>query len=51
MPNSDIHIPADWAAEQAAKTAQLQAEARKHPPYSFYFCGKIRHTDWRRQPA
>src|SRR5438094_823554 len=39
----------DWLAKQAAHAAQIEAEARKHPPYSFYFCGKIGHTDWRHQ--
>jgi hypothetical protein len=49
MPESSFHFPSGWEAQEAARAAQLEAEAHKHPPYSFYFCGKIRHTDWRHQ--
>jgi hypothetical protein len=38
-----------YLAQQADRAAQVEVEARKHPPHSFYLCGKIRHTDWRHQ--
>jgi hypothetical protein len=37
----------DLALEQEISAAAIEKEAAKHPPHTFYFCGKIAHTDWR----
>jgi hypothetical protein len=37
------------ARQEAWRTEQekIAAEAAKHRNYTFYFCGKVKHTDWR----
>src|SRR5262245_63114234 len=36
-----------WEAKQLKLQAEIEVEAARHPNYTFYFVGKIRHTDWR----
>jgi len=37
----------DWETERLQQQAEIEAEAAKHPNYTFYFVGKIEHTGWR----
>lgn len=36
-----------WAREAKLEATALDEEAKKYRQYTFYFCGKINHTDWR----
>jgi hypothetical protein len=37
----------EWEAKQRKLQAEIEAEACKHPNYTFYFAGKIKRTGWR----
>jgi hypothetical protein len=36
---------AEWDAKQYKAKLEIEVEAAKHPNYTFYFAGKIKHTD------
>jgi hypothetical protein len=46
-PTSAFKPLPDWKTKQLQRQAEIEAEAAKHPNYTFYFVGKIEHTSWR----